>query len=285
MKPVPAPAEGLGVVNSSNYMENQIVRQYSFAIGKVLSLSEFKPWIDCIEEFCAKPDFHFDSFKIAEILVFSEMIKSVTTQNPLPGVLAAYSNPEHPAWKEHYIDAKNGAVVSALSQRIASLENGGGGNGGGGGGGHDRGGRGAKRDRTARDRQAGGPPPDPSPSPRISEKRAKGFELMNSDLLPFDGGSGCTAFHNKNACPNVNCPASHVCPLKSCNGAVHSFKFKHANLNWRGRPLGDAGGKAGGKSGGKSAGKGQRPAKALQGPGPGVKTLQAAGWLGNVKKE
>ena len=115
----------------------------------------------------------------------------------------------------------------------------------------------------------------------MDAKRFKGFENMNVELLPFDGGSGCSPFHNKNNCPNVNCPASHVCPLKSCNGAVHSFKFKHANLNWRGRPMAEPSGKAPPK--GKAAGKGKGPGPP-KAP-PGVKTLQGAGWLGNVKKE
>ena len=106
---------------------------------------------------------------------------------------------------------------------------------------------------------------------------------MNLDLLPFDGGSGCSPFHNKNNCPNVNCPSSHVCPLKSCNGAVHSFKFKHKNLNWRGKPIKDPAGAAPSKGGGKSAGKGKGPG--VPKAAPGLKTLAGAGWLGNVKKE
>ena len=69
---------------------------------------------------------------------------------------------------------------------------------------------------------------------------------MHEKLVPHKGqGKGCPKFHFEGeldpatgkGCDGTKCPPgrdSHVCPLKACNHAKHSFKVFHPDLTWQG---------------------------------------------------
>ena len=62
-------------------------------------------------------------------------------------------------------------------------------------------------------------------------------DLTDLSLIPFKGGTGCVQYHVKGSCEHGDaCKNSHVCPLRACQGAVHSFKVTHPTLAWSGKP-------------------------------------------------
>lgn len=236
--------EGYGRVIDTNLLENMHVRANAYSITEFTKIGDWQPWMDTVEFFRAEADFNVNLFLVAEQMIFREMIRNIQGEMTFAKSILHFSDRKgvHGLWDQYYVTLKTQQVGLALNQRLAALEQRGPGTdrvpsslprGGAGGGGRVQ-----------------GPPPVRDPPLKQADSKplavgcqystmaptkAKAFELMNLDFLPFDNGIGCAEFHNQGRCAaGRSCQMSHACPLKACNGHIHAFKIKH-QLSWRGK--------------------------------------------------
>ena len=220
---------GLGKVSEVNFFDNMIVRQFGMAIMGILTFDEMQVWIDAFEEKWRAPDADKPLLILAEATMSMQWSRKVNASKKLAAVISDMAKRENHMWHDYYYGPMAAAREQRSAARLAALEN-------------------------ARTLPHAPAPPVLSEAGQLmagaapqvrakawgclhsfmsESKAAKHRDKMNLDLLPFDGGIGCGPFHNHGHC-TCNNSKSHVCPLKSCNGLVHSFKKFHLNLDWKG---------------------------------------------------
>ena len=303
----PGPLDGVISINTrEEFLAALNVFFHGLAISDIVSLDDSRSYFHLLKEHLETyPQYWYELF-LADFLIRQDFEQLKTPSKSYAVLYNEFAEPSHPRWEALFLSVVRQGPMQQLQAALNS----------------SYGlpyaaskpvGAKAQQPQAAWAPRKGGPAAAASqfgfgtgawagaPTGQIIPMARKPGALIDDTLTPHGRPSqwGCGDYHLGGTCtcdtpnefyePIGPCGRSHVCPLISCGGAIHSWKKTHNDeLTWGGRPkivsraapYGNFGGKAaGGKSpqGGKDKGKGKTKGKTKGGKIPGPKGAQHKG--------
>ena len=298
----PGPLDGVISINTrEEFLSALNVYFHGLAIAEIVSIDDSRAYFHLLKEHLETYPQHWYELFQADFLIRLDFEQLKSPSKTYAALYKEFAEPSHPRWEALFLSVVRQAPMQQLQVALnstygipysASKPVGGK----------------AQQPAAAWAPKKGGPAAAASqaawggaPMGQIIPMARKPGALVDDTLTPHGRPSqwGCGDFHLGGGCncdtpnefydPIGPCGKSHVCPLISCGGAIHSWKKTHAQeLSWGGRPkivarpapYGAYGGKAaGGKAppGGKDKGKGKTKGKAKGGKIPGPKGADQKG--------
>jgi hypothetical protein len=247
----PGPLDGVISINTrEEFLSALNVYFHGLAIAEIVSIDESRAYFHLLKEHLETYPQNWYELFLADFLIRQDFEQLKSAIKTYPALYQEYSEPSHPRWEALFLSVIRNAPMQQLQAALSSTWN----------LPYQQskpvGTKGAQQQGAAWAQKPAGLGAAQgqaawygAPTGQIIPQARKPGALVDDTLTPHGRPTqwGCGDFHLGGACtcdtpnefydPIGPCGKSHVCPLISCGGAIHSWKRTHGDeLTWGGRP-------------------------------------------------
>ena len=247
----PGPLDGVVSINTrEEFLSALNVYFHGLAIAEIVSIDESRAYSHLLKEHLETYPQNWYELFLTDFLIRQDFEQLKSAIKTYAALYQEYSEPSHPRWEALFLSVVRQAPMKQLQAALSSNWNlpfpqskpvgGKGAQQQGAAWAQKQAGLGAAQGQAAWYGASTG---------QIIPMARKAGALVDDNLTPHGRPNqwGCGDFHLGGACtcdtpnefydPIGPCGKSHVCPLISCGGAIHSWKKAHSEeLTWGGRP-------------------------------------------------